>query len=73
MTKEEIVDKLKRAYEMEEVMAGMLFDVIRKILPISELSEDKQKRVAQMLMSIQKDTLKHEKMVFELIEQWSRK
>lgn len=73
MTPEELVDKLRRAYEMEEVMVGMLFDVIHKILPVPGLSEEKQKKVAELLATIQQDTLSHKKVVSELIDQWSKK
>jgi len=72
MTRKELVDKLTRAYEMEETMASMLLEVIQQLLPSIGLSQEKKKRVMELFSSIQSDTLRHKAAVAKVVEQLSQ-
>ncbi len=68
MNKEELLDKLKRAYIMEEEMASTLIDLCHpKSLP-DDLSEGARKRIEDILLGIKADTLRHKKIVSETRE-----
>ena len=68
MDKEYFLDKLNRAYTMEEEMAGELIDLCHpKTLP-EELSEDVRKRIEGILLSIKADTLRHKEIVAKMRE-----
>ena len=66
MNKEELLDKLNRAYAMEEEMAGKLIDLCHpKSLP-DDLSGGARKRIEDILLVIKADTLNHKKIVSEI-------
>jgi hypothetical protein len=68
MDKQEFLDKLKRAYMMEEEMAGELIDLCHpKFLP-EDLPKETAKRLEGILLGIKADTLRHRKIVAEIIE-----
>lgn len=68
MNKEEILDKLKRAYMMEEEMAGTLIELCQPESLPEDLAEEAGKRVAGILAGIKADTLRHKKIVSEIKE-----
>jgi hypothetical protein len=66
MNKVELLDKLNRAYVMEEEMAGMLIDLCQPAsLPI-DLPEETRKYLGRILSIIKTDTLRHKKIVSEI-------
>ncbi len=72
IAKEELLDKLRRAYEMEEVMAADLLDLaLPHILP-KNVSEEKRSKVHAVISVIRKDTLEHRKIVHGLIQKVSK-
>ncbi|MCX5705781.1 MAG: hypothetical protein NTZ92_06975 [Candidatus Omnitrophica bacterium] len=68
MNKKELLDKLKRAYVMEEEMAGMLIDLCHPRALSDDLSEGARKRIEDLLLDIKADTLRHKKIVSEIRE-----
>jgi hypothetical protein len=68
MDNQEFLDKLRRAYMMEEEMAGELIDLCQpKFLP-EDLAEETRRRLEGILLGIKADTLRHKKIVKEIIE-----
>lgn len=71
MYNEELLDKLNRAYIMEEEMADMFIDLCHpKSLP-DDLPEEARKRIEDTLLNIKADTLRHKKIVSEIRESLS--
>ena len=68
MNKEELLDKLNRAYAMEEEMAGILIDLCHPRTLSDDLSEGARKRIEDILLGIKADTLRHKKIVSETRE-----
>jgi hypothetical protein len=68
MDKTEFLDKLKRAYTMEEEMAGNLIDLCHPGSLPEDLPKETLKRIEGILLSIKSDTLRHKKIVTEIIE-----
>jgi hypothetical protein len=66
MDNAEFLDKLNRAYIMEEEMAGMLIDLCHPESLSTDLSEADCKRIKDILFSIKTDTLRHKKIVSEM-------
>ena len=66
MNKEEILDRLNRAYAMEEEMAGVLIDLCYPRTLSDDLSEGVRKRIEDILLVIKADTLRHKKIVLEI-------
>jgi len=65
---EELIDKLTRAYEMEEDMGGVLIELCGvKALP-DEIPLAVQERIIRILESIKNDTLRHKQIVLDLKE-----
>lgn len=71
ITKEELLDKLKRAYEMEEVMAGLLADLAVPRALILKIQDRDRKKVYRLLSLIHADTLEHQKIVSGIIRDLS--
>ena len=67
LRKKEWLDKLKRAYEMEEVMAALLTDLAMPHVLTSKSPEQERQKVRKMLALIRADTLEHKKIVAEMI------
>jgi hypothetical protein len=63
---EELLDKLNRAYLMEEEMAGKLIDLCHPESLPDDMPEKVRKRIEGLLISIKADTLRHKKLVSEL-------
>ena len=69
--KEELLDRLKRAYEMEEVMADLLTALAMPHVLTSKIPEQNRQKVHKMLAIIHADTLKHKKIVSGMIKNLS--
>jgi hypothetical protein len=70
--KDSFFDDLKRAYEMEERMAGVLIDLCEPAMVEGDSRDPKMREIRRLLLEIQKDTLGHkeviQKMLAELAE-----
>ena len=71
MKKGELLDKLKRAYLMEEEMAGVLIHLCQPASLPDDLPEKTRKHIERILSSIKADTLRHKKIVSEIREKLS--
>ena len=69
--KEELLDRLKRAYEMEEVMTDLLTDLTGPHVLTSKIPEQDRQKVHKMLSIIHTDTLGHQKVVSSMIKRLS--
>ncbi|HOD11908.1 MAG TPA: hypothetical protein PKO44_02260 [Candidatus Omnitrophota bacterium] len=72
MTREELVDKLTRAYEMEEMMASMLLEIVAQLLSQADIPAQQKSKAKELFFSIQSDTLTHKKTIAKVIEQLSQ-
>ena len=54
-----IIDRLRRAYAMEEEMAGLLIGLMDEDVASSGLSAGDKKKALEILAAIKKDTLRH--------------
>ena len=63
MNKEELLDKLRRAFEMEEVMAGTLTALIQAQALAIDIPEAQRRRIHEVLSTIHQDTLRHKQIV----------
>jgi len=68
MKKGELLDKLNRAYLMEEEMAGMLIDLCQPTSLPDDLPEKTRKQIEKILSSIKADTLRHKETVSKIRE-----
>lgn len=68
MDDKELLDKLNRTSVMEEEMAGMLIDLCHPDSLPGDLPEALRKRIKGILLGIKADTLRHKKIVSEIIE-----
>jgi len=71
IAKAELLDKLRSAYEMEEVMAGLLTDLAGPHVLTSKIPEQDRQKVQKMLAIIHTDTLGHQKVVSSMIKRLS--
>ena len=71
ISKEELLDKLRRAYEMEEVMAADLMELAKPYVLKEGVPEEKRNKAHAVISIIQSDTLEHRKIVHELIQRVS--
>ena len=69
--KEELLDRLKRAYEMEEVMAGLLTELAGPHVLTSKIPAQDRQKVQKMFTIIHADTLRHQKVVSSMIRRLS--
>ncbi|HNX69048.1 MAG TPA: hypothetical protein PLL75_04805 [Candidatus Omnitrophota bacterium] len=70
ITREELIDRLRRSFEMEEVMAGALIALTQEEQHIpSELPPEVRQRIIEIIASIQKDTLRHKATVGNLVRE----
>lgn len=65
------IDDLKRAYEMEERMAGVLIDLCEPAMTEDDHANETVKKIRKLLLPIQKDTLRHKGIVQEMLEELS--
>jgi len=63
MDNEEFLDKLNRAYMMEEEMAGELIDFCQPQSLPGDLPEKERKLIEGILLGIKADTLRHKKIL----------
>ena len=66
MDKVELLDRLNRAYIMEEQMTGLLVDLCQPIVLPDDLSQAIRKRIIGILASIKADTVRHKEIIFEI-------
>jgi hypothetical protein len=71
ITKAELLDKLRRAYEMEEVMAADLLELAKPYILKEDVPQEKRSKVEVVISIIHSDTLEHRKIVHDLIEKVS--
>ncbi len=71
IAKAHLLDVLRRAYEMEEVMAADLMDLAKACVVKEGVPEEKRSKVQAVLSVIQSDTLEHRKIVHDLIQKIS--
>ena len=70
--KDGFFDDLKRAYEMEERMAGVLIDLCEPAMMEDNISDPGVKRIREMLLKIQRDTLRHKEIVRNMLSERAR-
>jgi len=68
--KEQFLDKLKRAYEMEEVMASVLLDITGSDVYSKDIPFKDQEEITKALLQIKSDTLNHKNIVRSLIQKF---
>lgn len=68
MPSEELLDKLTRASEMEEDMAGVLIALCNEKEMPTDIPVESRKRIAGILAAIKNDTLRHKDIVFYVME-----
>jgi hypothetical protein len=71
MNNKQVLDLLKKAYEMEEVMAALLTDLAGPHALTRKIPEQERQKVHRMLSTIHTDTLEHQKVVFGMIKRFS--
>jgi len=69
--REELLDSLKKAYEMEEIMADLLTALALPHVLASKIPEQGRQKVQKMLSVIHADTLMHQKLVSGMIKHLS--
>lgn len=62
----ELLDKINRAYIMEEQMTSLLIDLCQPVALPKDLTEDVSKRIEDILYSIKADTLRHKKIILTI-------
>ena len=67
----DFIDKLRRAGQMEEEMAGQLVSLCRPETLAGSIPADSRIRIKACLDTIQQDTQRHAKIVSEIISQMS--
>jgi len=71
ISKKELLDLLKRAYEMEEVMASALLELADQPISGDNISQEAKNRISGVISTIKNDTLEHRKIVQDLIQKAS--
>jgi hypothetical protein len=71
ITKAELLDRLRRAYEMEEVMAADLLELAKPFALKDDVPVEKRSKVEAIISLIRSDTLEHRKIVHDLIQKLS--
>ena len=66
-TKDSFFDDLKRAYEMEERMAGVLIDLCEPAMAEGDNLDLRMKTIRRILLGIQKDTLRHKEIIQNML------
>lgn len=66
MNNGDLLDKLNRAYVMEEDMASMLIDLCQPASLPGDLPQETRNRLEHLLSIINTDTLRHKKIVSEI-------
>ena len=69
MDKEELLDRLRRAYEMEEKMVVSLIDLLQPELFSEDIDPKKSKQIQNIILSIKKDSSRHESIVGKMIKE----
>ncbi|MEW6009340.1 MAG: hypothetical protein AB1629_06885 [Candidatus Omnitrophota bacterium] len=71
MTKDEFIDKLERIREMEEIMAGVLIEISQEG-SLRDLQDENKDTIKELLISIREDTLRHKRIVSEILREVSK-
>ncbi len=66
MDKKELIDRLDRAYEMEESMVTILIGLCNLDTVVTDLSPAINEKVRNILLDIRKDSIRHKNMVLEI-------
>jgi len=66
MDNAEFLDRLNRAYIMEEQMTGLLIGLCQPAVLPNDLTQEARQRIEGALNSIKTDTLRHQKAVLEI-------
>ena len=66
------LDNLKRAYEMEERMTSVLIDLCEPAMTDIDSSREHVRKIRELLLPIQKDTLRHKGIVQEMLAELSK-
>ncbi|MEI6832312.1 MAG: hypothetical protein WCK61_06375 [Candidatus Omnitrophota bacterium] len=66
MDNAELLDKLNRAYIMEEQMTSLLIDLCQPVVLPDDLTENVHKRIEDVLHSIKADTMRHKKIILAI-------
>ena len=67
ITRAELLDRLKRAYEMEEVMAGSLIELAEPHVLKGDIPTELRGRALSIVTEIKNDTLRHRDTVLGII------
>jgi hypothetical protein len=65
--KDQILDKLSRAFEMEESMGSKLLELCDLKESIPGLAESARQQIQEALNKIQADTIRHKKAIMEIL------
>lgn len=68
MDKVAVLDKLNRALEMEEKMAGMLIELCQDSTLPDDLEPGSGRRIRDILVNIKNDTLLHKEVVMDAMK-----
>jgi hypothetical protein len=71
MNDKQVLDLLKKAYEMEEVMAALLSALAAPHVLTSEIPEPDRRKIHKMFSIIHTDTLEHQKVVSSMMRRFS--
>ncbi len=63
----ELLEQLKGAYEIEEVMAGLLTHLAKPHVLASKVPAQDRQKIRRMLSVVHSDTLRHKKIVAGMI------
>ncbi len=63
------MDRLTRARELEEIMAGRLIELMQPELLDDTIPEKKKAEIRKILSSIEKDTDRHKNLIAGLLEE----
>lgn len=67
-----VLNDLKRAYEMEERMAGVLIDLCEPAITDADSGDENVRKIHRILLGIQRDTLKHKEIVLDMLTKLSK-
>lgn len=71
ITRTAFLDKLRRASEMEEIMAKALVDLTVPEIFSAELTPEKRDKALKILLRIKKDTARHKEIVSGIMKKYS--
>lgn len=66
--KEYVLDKLRRALEMEENMAAVLLDITQPEIFSRDIPAEKRDEIMKIFLTIKKDTARHKQIVLSAVK-----